>query len=147
MKTVIQRVSEARVDVEGTTVGAIGPGLLILVGVGQGDTRDVFNWMARKIAGLRIFPDSEGKMNRSVRDCGGNCLAVSQFTLFGDCRKGTRPGFSSAAPPAVAKAGFEEFIECLREKGLKVETGIFQADMQVSLINDGPVTLTLEKKP
>lgn len=147
MKAVVQRVTEARVAVEGETVGAIGKGLLILVGIGPQDDEEVISWMARKCAGLRIFSDEEGKMNLSVRQVEGSCLAVSQFTLYGDCRNGFRPGFSQAAAPDQGRKGFEAFVDRLREEGVTVETGIFQADMQVSLVNDGPVTLILEKQP
>ena len=146
MKIVVQRVQHAQVDVDGETVGAIGEGLLLLVGVGREDGPDCIPWLARKVAGLRIFSDEEGKMNRSLQDIGGACLAVSQFTLYGDCRKGFRPGFSQAAPPDEGKAGFEAFVAALRAEGVQVETGVFQADMQVSLLNDGPVTLVLEKE-
>jgi D-tyrosyl-tRNA(Tyr) deacylase len=145
MKTVVQRVCSARVEVSGEVVGTIGTGLVILTGIGRGDSVESIDWMAAKIARLRIFPDNEGKMNRSVHEVGGACLVISQFTLYGDCRKGTRPGFSDAAPPEEARAGFDAFVEALRSHDLPVETGIFQADMQVHLINDGPVTLTLER--
>lgn len=146
MKTVVQRVREARVDVDGETVGAIGAGLLLLVGIGPADRPETFAWMAKKIAGLRIFADEQGRMNLSLREVGGSCLAVSQFTLFGDCRKGHRPGFTGAAAPEEAKRGFEAFVRELRDQNVPVETGIFQAEMQVSLVNDGPVTLILEKE-
>lgn len=146
MRVVVQRVLQAQVDVEGEVVGSIGNGLLLLVGVGREDGPDCIPWMARKVAGLRIFSDEEGKMNLSVKDVGGACLAVSQFTLYGDCTKGFRPGFSQAAPPDEGKAGFEAFVDALRAEQVPVETGIFQADMQVSLVNDGPVTLVLEKE-
>ena len=145
MRVVAQRVQEARVEVDGEMVGAIDRGLLLLVGIGRDDSSDSIPWMARKVAGLRVFSDDEGKMNRSVRDVGGACLAVSQFTLYGDCTKGFRPGFSQAAPPEEGRTGFEAFVEALRSEGIPVETGVFQAEMQVSLVNDGPVTLTLEK--
>jgi len=140
-------VTGARVDVAGETVGEIGPGLLILVGVGHGDTSAEIDWMARKIAGLRVFEDGEGKMNLSVRDVGGACLAVSQFTLYGDCNKGFRPGFTDAAPPEAGRAGFDAFVAALRARDVPVETGVFQADMRVHLTNDGPVTLVLERAP
>lgn len=145
MKVVLQRVLQASVEVEGEVAGAIGPGLVVLTGIGHGDTKDTLLWMARKIAGLRIFSDDNGKMNLSVRDVGGSCLVISQFTLYGDCRKGFRPGFTSAAPPAEAKDSFQTFLTLLRDQQVPVETGVFQADMQVHLINDGPVTLTLER--
>jgi len=145
VRLVIQRVKEARVDVDGDCAGRIGPGLLILVGVAPGDSEADMAWLARKVAGLRIFSDESGKMNLSVRDIGGACLAVSQFTLFADCRKGFRPGFSSAAPPQEGKEGFEHFVRLLQNEEVSVETGVFQADMQVHLINDGPVTIQLER--
>lgn len=147
MKLVLQRVREARVDVDGVCVGQIDQGLLILVGVGPGDGPAEISWLARKVAGLRIFEDETGKMNLSVKDVGGRCLAVSQFTLFADCRKGFRPGFSAAASPEEGRAGFEDFVTTLRGQGVEVETGVFQADMQVQLVNDGPVTIQLERSP
>jgi D-tyrosyl-tRNA(Tyr) deacylase len=145
LKVVAQRVRRAAVTVDGAEVGSIHQGLLLLVGVGRNDTPENIEWMAKKVAGLRVFSDKEGKMNRSVQDVEGACLAVSQFTLYGDCSKGFRPGFSRAAPPEEGKAGFDAFVDALREEGVPVETGVFQADMQVSLVNDGPVTLILEK--
>lgn len=146
MKVVLQRVREAQVEVDGRVVGSIDHGLVALVGIGRNDSQDIIGWMARKVAGLRIFSDAGGKMNESLRDTKGGCLAVSQFTLFGDCRKGTRPGFSTAAPPDEAREAFDAFVEALRGQNIPVETGIFQADMKVSLVNDGPVTLVLEKE-
>lgn len=146
MRIVLQRVREARVEVEGDCAGRIGCGFLLLVGVGKRDTEDDARWLARKIAGLRVFPDAEGKMNLSLADVGGACLAVSQFTLYGNCRKGFRPGFTDAAPPDQGRAGFDGFVAALREQGVKVETGVFQADMRVTLENDGPVTLILERE-
>jgi len=146
MRIVAQRVTQAAVEVEGARVGGIGAGLLLLVGVGRKDTEEDVRWLARKIAGLRIFADGEEKMNRSVRDIGGACLVVSQFTLYGNCRKGFRPGFTEAAPPEEGRAGFEAFVEALRSEGVEVETGRFQAHMEVSLVNDGPVTLVLERE-
>ena len=145
MKVVLQRVANARVEVERQAVGEIQTGLLLLVGLAKEDSEATLTWMAKKIVGLRIFSDADGKMNLSVQDVQGACLAVSQFTLLGDCRKGTRPGFSQAAPPEVAKPLFERFVEILRGQGVPVETGVFQAEMQVTLTNDGPVTFTLEK--
>ncbi|WP_115992233.1 D-aminoacyl-tRNA deacylase [Cohnella lupini] len=146
MKVVLQRVSEAKVTVEGQIVGAIGTGLMLLVGVGQEDTEQDLNWMADKLAGLRIFEDDGGKMNLSVEDVKGEILSVSQFTLYGDCRKGKRPNFMGAARPETAESFYDRFNERLRTRGLKVETGRFGAMMDVSLVNDGPVTLILDSK-
>jgi len=146
VKVVLQRVSGARVEVEGKTIGEIGAGLLLLVGVGHDDTEKDAAWMADKIAGLRIFEDEGGKMNLSVKETGGAILSVSQFTLFGDCRKGRRPNFMGAARPESATALYDRFNEMLREAGLQVETGVFGAMMDVSLTNDGPVTLILDTK-
>ncbi|HEY3381469.1 MAG TPA: D-aminoacyl-tRNA deacylase [Vicinamibacterales bacterium] len=144
MRAVIQRVSSSRVTVEGQAVGGIGPGLLVLLGVTLSDTIEQARYLAGKVVGLRIFGDDEGKMNRSVVDVGGSILAVSQFTLYGDCRKGRRPSFDGAAPPAHAKALYEDFVGLLRESGVPVATGVFQAHMQVELVNDGPVTILLD---
>lgn len=146
MRSVVQRVTRASVTVEGEIVGKIGNGLLIFFGVGQGDELSDLDWIVEKIIGLRIFEDEEGKMNRSVQDVSGKILMVSQFTLYGDCRKGKRPSFSTAAPPEVAKALFDQAVEKMRGYGIHVETGIFQAEMQVELVNDGPVTLLLDSK-
>jgi len=146
MRAVVQRVSEAAVRVNGQVVGQIGSGLLVLLGVGVGDVETDAGWMADKLAGLRVFEDDDGKMNRSVSDLEGSLLIVSQFTLFGDCRKGRRPGFSDAARPDIAIPLYEKVVMICRNEGLKVETGIFQADMQVSLVNDGPVTLLLDSR-
>lgn len=145
MKIVLQRVRRARVEVAGRVCGEIGRGFLLLVGVGRDDLPADAAWLANKIAGLRIFPDAEGKMNLSLADVGGACLAVSQFTLFGDCRKGFRPGFTAAAPAEKGRAEFDRFVCGLRDQNINVETGIFQADMLVTLENDGPVTLILER--
>jgi D-aminoacyl-tRNA deacylase len=145
MKIVLQRVRRAQVEVAGEVCGEIERGFLLLVGVGPQDTPADVAWLARKIAGLRIFPDCEGKMNLALDEVDGACLAVSQFTLFGDCRKGFRPGFTAAAPAEKGRRDFDYFVESLRAQGVRVETGIFQADMQVSLVNDGPVTLILER--
>jgi D-tyrosyl-tRNA(Tyr) deacylase len=144
MKAVLQRVSEAEVRVDGGIVGKIGPGLLVLLGVGKGDSEAGAEFLAAKISGLRIFSDEAGKMNRSLLETGGALLAVSQFTLYGDCRKGRRPSFDAAAPPDLARALYEHFVEAVRRSGIRVETGVFQAHMEVSLVNDGPVTLLLE---
>lgn len=144
MKAVIQRVSEARVEVDGATVGKIGRGILVLLGVEKGDGERDADWLAEKIAALRIFEDEAGKMNLSVREVGGELLAVSQFTLAGNCAKGRRPSFDTAAPPAEANRLYDYFVGKLREMELPVATGIFQAMMQVSLVNDGPVTFILE---
>ena len=144
MKAVVQRVSEARVDVAGETVGAIGGGMLVLLGVEKGDGEGDAAWLAEKIAGLRIFEDGEGKMNLSLKETGGAILAVSQFTLAGNCAKGRRPSFDTAAPPHDANRLYESFVTCLREISVPVQTGIFQAEMAVHLVNDGPVTFILE---
>jgi D-tyrosyl-tRNA(Tyr) deacylase len=144
VRTVIQRVSEASVSVDGQTVGRIGAGLCILLGVGKGDNSDTAAALAEKVKNLRIFDDEFGKMNRSVVDCGGAILVVSQFTLYADCGKGNRPSFSDAAPPGLAQELYQEFANRLRAAGLNVATGQFQAHMKVTLINDGPVTLVLE---
>ncbi|SLN57015.1 D-tyrosyl-tRNA(Tyr) deacylase [Pseudoruegeria aquimaris] len=144
MRALLQRVSDARVDVAGDTVGRCGRGLLILVCAMQGDGPDQPAKLAAKIAKLRIFPDEAGKMNRSLRDIGGEALVVSQFTLAADTRRGNRPGFSEAARPEEGKALYEAFAEALRGEGIAVQTGIFGADMQVHLVNDGPVTIWLD---
>lgn len=144
MRAVIQRVTQAKVEVDGAVTGEIGPGLLVLLGVGKGDTASDAEFLADKITGLRIFSDDAGKMNRSLLDAGGALLAVSQFTLYGDARKGRRPSFDSAAPAELAKTLYEQFVAAARRSGVRVETGIFQASMLVSLTNDGPVTLILE---
>jgi D-aminoacyl-tRNA deacylase len=145
MKAVIQRVSSASVVVDGQTVGEIGQGLLVLLGVEKGDGEPQADWLAEKIAGLRIFSDDADKMNLSVRDVGGSLLVVSQFTLAGNCAKGKRPSFDTAAPPDEGNRLYEYFVQAARGTGLPVETGIFQADMRVSLVNDGPVTFILER--
>ena len=145
MKAVIQRVISASVVVDGRTTGEIGHGILVLLGVEKGDAEAHADWLAEKIAGLRIFSDQAGKMNRSIQDSGGSLLVVSQFTLAGNCTKGKRPSFDTAAPPEEGKRLYEYFVQAARRAGLPVETGIFQADMQVSLINDGPVTFILER--
>ncbi|MBN1759704.1 MAG: D-tyrosyl-tRNA(Tyr) deacylase [Chitinispirillaceae bacterium] len=145
MKIVLQRVSEASVTIDGSIVGSIGRGVLLFVGVQTGDSQNKADFLADKCAELRIFPDDEGKMNRSLIDIGGEALVVSQFTLLGDCSKGRRPSFIHAAPPEAGNALYRYFIDRLAMKVNKVETGIFGAMMQVYLINDGPVTMLLEK--
>ena len=147
MRALLQRVTQASVVVEGSVVGEIGAGLLILLGVAKPDTAVDAGFLVDKIVNLRIFPDTDGKMNRSLLDTGGSLLVVSQFTLYGDCRKGRRPGFDAAAPAEQARALYESFVEIARRSGLRVETGVFQAHMEVALVNDGPVTLMLETQP
>lgn len=144
MKLVVQRVKAASVTVDGKTVGEIDGGLLVFVGVSHDDTSADAAFLARKTVSLRIFDDENGVMNRSVLDVGGSLLAVSQFTLYGDCKKGNRPSYIEAAPPDKGLKLYEEYVKQLRELGPRVETGIFQAEMEVSLVNDGPVTLILE---
>lgn len=144
MRVVVQRCREARVNVAGVTVGAIGPGLMLLVGVTHGDTEQDAAYLAEKIAGLRIFEDEAGKMNLAVTAIGGAILSVSQFTLYGDCRKGKRPNFMAAARPETAEPLYERLNELLRAKGLTVETGVFGAEMDVELTNWGPVTLIVD---
>jgi len=144
VRAVIQRVAEARVYVDDRIVGQIGAGLCVLLGVGVTDSENNAEALADKIAKLRIFEDSEGKMNRSVIDCGGELLVVSQFTLYGDCRKGNRPSFTAAAPPAEAERLYQHFSQRLRDHGLNVANGQFQAHMKVALVNDGPVTFVLD---
>ncbi len=144
MRAVVQRVARAGVTVAEEKIAAIGVGLLVLLGVEQGDTEKDAAYLADKIAGLRIFEDTDGKMNLSVSDCQGSLLVVSQFTLLADCRKGRRPGFSAAAPPEHAEPLCDYFTTTLRQRGLDVQTGQFRADMAVDLINDGPVTILLD---
>ena len=146
MRAVLQRVSEARVRVAEGTVGEIGPGLMVLLGVGHGDSEKDARYLAEKTAALRVFEDDQGKMNLSVAETGGAVLVVSQFTLYGDCRKGRRPGFSAAAPPQRADELYRYYVACLSDLGLKVGTGVFQAEMEVELVNDGPVTLLLDSR-
>ena len=146
MRVVVQRVSEASVDVDGRTVGKIGLGLLVLVGVAEGDVDKDAEWLSEKISSLRIFEDSKGKMNLSIHDVGGSMLAVSQFTLLGDCRKGRRPSYDKAARPEEAEKLYRKFVEMLRVKGFPVEEGAFRARMEIHLINDGPVTLMLDSR-
>jgi D-aminoacyl-tRNA deacylase len=144
MRALVQRVSEARVRVEGEVVGEIERGLLVLVGVGQGDGEVEAVALAKKVAHLRVFEDEQGKMNLSTEQVGGALLAVSQFTLYGDCSRGRRPAFTEAARPELAEPLFERFVEAVRAEGLRCETGRFRTHMEVSLINDGPVTLWVE---
>ena len=144
MRAVVQRVSRASVTVEGAIAGEIGVGLLVLLGVGAGDTRADADYLAAKIIGLRIFEDSDGKMNLSVGEICGAVLAVSQFTLYGDARRGKRPSFDAAAPPAQARELYEYFVERVRAAGLRCETGRFQENMRVELVNEGPVTILLD---
>ena len=144
MKAVIQRVRRASVTVEGTVRGTIDGGLLVLLGVAKGDNERAADYLADKITGLRIFPDAGGKMNLSLMEAGGAMLVVSQFTLYGDCRKGRRPSFDGAAPPEEARRLYEHFVERIRAASVRVETGVFQAHMDVDLLNDGPVTLIVE---
>lgn len=144
MRAVVQRVSRARVSVDEWTTGEIGLGLLVLLGVGQRDTEADVNYIAEKVAGLRIFEDEDGKMNRSVTDVGGSVLVVSQFTLYGDVRRGKRPSFDAAAPPDSARRLYELFVTKIQAAGLRCETGRFQEMMQVELVNAGPVTILLD---
>ena len=146
MRCVIQRVSRASVSVEGEVKGAIGAGYVVLLGVEDGDGEKDMRYCADKVAGLRIFEDENEKMNLSIQDVGGAVLAVSQFTLSGDARHGRRPSFSGAAKPDVAVPLYEGFCQVLREAGLRVETGVFQAHMEVALVNDGPVTILLDSR-
>jgi|SRR5271165_1526091 len=146
MRVVLQRVKEASVEVNGQRVGAIGPGLLALLGIAKDDAERDAEYLADKIVQLRIFNDGEGKMNRSLIDTGGALLIVSQFTLYGDCRKGRRPGFDQAARPDDAKRLYEYFVSQIKRANLTVATGIYQAEMNVSLINHGPVTFILDSK-
>lgn len=145
MKAVIQRVREASVSVDNAVVGRIGRGILILLGVEKGDTEAAADWLAEKIVALRIFEDEQGKMNRSLQEVNGGLLVVSQFTLAGNCTKGRRPSFDTAAPPQEGKRLYEHFVASAKKLAVPVETGIFQADMQVALVNDGPVTFILER--
>ena len=146
MRCVVQRVSEASVAVNGETVGAVGPGLMVLIGVSTEDTDADLKYMTEKVPNLRIFDDENGVMNRSVLDVGGGILAVSQFTLYGDARGGRRPSYIRAAKPEEANAMYERLVNAWRAKGIHVETGIFRTDMKVSLVNDGPVTILLDSE-
>jgi D-aminoacyl-tRNA deacylase len=146
MRAVVQRVSRAKVTVADEVAGEIGTGLLVLLGVGEKDAQADADYCAQKICGLRIFEDADGKMNRSVGDVGGSILAVSQFTLYGDVRRGKRPSFDSAAKPDQARKLYEYFVERVRAAGLRCETGRFQEMMQVELVNDGPVTILIDSE-
>jgi D-aminoacyl-tRNA deacylase len=144
MRAVVQRVSRAQVSVNAEITGQIGPGLLVLLGVGRNDTEQDATYLADKIANLRVFEDAAGKMNRSVQEVAGGVLVVSQFTLYGDVRRGKRPSFDDAAPPETARQLYEVFVQQVRSSGLRCETGRFQETMQVELINEGPVTILLD---
>jgi D-tyrosyl-tRNA(Tyr) deacylase len=146
MRAVVQRVSRARVTVDSRSVGQIERGLMVLLGVGSGDEEKDAEYLAEKIAALRIFEDQDGKMNRNVSEAGGAVLTVSQFTLYGDTRRGKRPSFDAAARPEQARGLYEYFVERVRALGLRCETGQFQAEMQVELVNDGPVTILLDSE-
>ncbi len=147
MRAVLQRVTSASVEVDGAIVGEIQQGLLVLLGVGHGDTAAEAKWLADKTADLRIFQDDVGKMNLSVLDIEGSALVVSQFTLLGDCRKGRRPAFTDAAEPTLANELYQRFGELLQQRGVPVQRGVFAADMKVSLVNDGPVTMVIDRLP
>lgn len=146
MRAVIQRVHEAEVEVNGKSVGKIGPGMVVFLGVGREDSTADSEYLASKIAGLRIFEDESGLMNLSVQESGGQVLCISQFTLYGDCRKGRRPGFSAAAPPEQAVKLYDQFCEHLKDFGLTVATGQFQENMRIRVDNDGPVTILLDSR-
>ncbi|WDP89520.1 MAG: D-tyrosyl-tRNA(Tyr) deacylase [Desulfobacter sp.] len=147
MKAIVQRVSKAQVTVDNTVISSIGRGIMVLLGVARGDGQAEADYLADKITNLRIFEDDQGKMNRSLLDVGGELLVVSQFTLLGDCRKGRRPSFIGAAPPEEADRLYTYFAQKAAESGISVQTGQFQANMDVELINQGPVTLVVESKP
>ncbi len=144
MRAVVQRVSRAQVRVEGEVKGAVGRGMVVLLGVGRNDSAEAAVYLAEKVANLRIFEDEQGKMNRSLVEMGGEALVISQFTLYGDVRKGRRPGFDQAAPPQQAESLYEQFVRELVAHGIRVATGVFQAHMEVELVNDGPVTILLD---
>ena len=146
MRAVVQRVASASVTVGNETVGSVGPGLMVLIGVSVDDTEADVKYMAEKIPNLRIFDDENGVMNRSVLDAGGSILAVSQFTLYGDTRGGRRPSYFRAAKPDLADRLYEQLVSCWRAKGIHVETGVFRTEMQVTLVNDGPVTILLDSE-
>ena len=144
MRAVVQRVASARVTVDDRAVGGIGCGLLVLVGIAGGDGADAVSYLVDKVVGLRVFPDADGRMNRSVLEVGGGVLLVSQFTLHGDCRRGRRPSFAGAAGPDEARGVYEEIVRRFRDRGVAVETGEFRAHMRVHSVNDGPVTILLD---
>src|SRR3970040_1372235 len=144
MRAVVQRVSRAQVRVGGDPKGAVGRGMVVLLGVGRNDSAEAAAYLAEKVANLRIFEDEQGKMTRSLVETGGEALVISQFTLYGDARKGRRPGFDRAAPPEQAEPLYEQFVRELIARGIRVSTGVFQARMQVELVNDGPVTILLD---
>ena len=146
MRAIIQRVRRASVSVDDIIQGEIGHGMLVLLGIRGSDTTTDLQWLAEKIVNLRIFEDQQGKMNKSLADIDGEMLIISQFTLYGDCRKGRRPGFSSAAAPEIAEPLYQQFIKEVKNRQVKVATGIFQASMEVELVNDGPVTLLLDSE-
>ncbi len=146
MRAVVQRVSRASVTIAGEIAGAIDTGLVVFVGVAEGDGTADIDYTASKVLELRIFPDEQGRMNRSVTDVGGAVLAVSQFTLMGDVRRGRRPGFDAAATPAAARPFYDAFVARLQTSGLRIATGVFQADMDVALVNDGPVTILIDSR-
>ena len=147
MKLVIQRVKNAKVEVEGKVIGKINQGYMVLVGIANDDTKEKANYLVRKLINLRVFSDEQGKMNLSIKDINGELLLISQFTLYAECKKsGNRPSFSEAAKPEISKPLYEYFVEECRKNNIKVQTGEFGADMQVSLVNDGPVTILLEKE-
>lgn len=146
MRAVLQRVQRARITIDGAVTSAIGPGILLLVGVGAGDGPADAEYIAAKTRDLRIFPDAGGRMNRSIAESGGSLLVVSQFTLLANCRRGRRPSFDAAAPAPLAKALYEEVVRQLQHSGLDVRTGVFQAHMAVELVNDGPVTMLLDSR-
>ena len=146
MRAVIQRVNQASVQINGITTGKIGPGLVVLLGIRADDTSKDLQWLADKIVHLRIFDDKKGKMNISLADIGGEMLIISQFTLYGDCRKGRRPGYSNSAPPEIAEPLYQQFIKEVKNHRITVATGNFRASMEVALVNDGPVTLLLDSE-
>lgn len=146
MKVILQRVTQSSVAVSGQIIGEIGRGINLLVGISKNDSADDIKWMTDKCLALRVFPDETGRMTKSIRDIGGHILVISQFTLYGDCRKGRRPSYDRAATPAVAEKLYDQFVSILHDSGLTVETGRFGALMQVEINNDGPVTLILERE-
>lgn len=145
MKILIQRVTQASVEVNGEIVGSIGPGILVFVGITHSDTASQVTWLANKLINLRIFEDAQGKLNQSLIDQKGSALIISQFTLYADCSEGRRPSFIQAAPPEIANPLYEQFIDEVRKSGVSTASGIFGAEMKVSLINDGPITIMLER--